>query len=96
MPMCSKGFVLVLLTVYLSLLAASDLDEQVPVVVNRRIAFDTYRCFNTSGIMICPSDTNTTYLVSERRCVKDQELFSGKVERGVVDTCPPFCKTLQT
>ena len=72
------------------------------MVVNRRIAHDTYLCFNATELSTCKDDDdNTTYLVSERRCVKDQELFGGKIqtdqilERGVVDARPPFCKHYQ-
>ena len=85
MPTTSKGILLVLLTVYLSLLTASDRDEQVPVVVNRRAMFDTYLCFNETELSSCQADDNTTYLVSERRCVKDQELFGGKIQTDQIE-----------
>ena len=59
----------------------SDLEGRVPLLVNRRIMFDTYVCANTGNLMDCQADANTTYLVSERRCVKDQELLGGKICR---------------
>ena len=33
---------------------------------------------NSSDHLVCHADNNLTYLVNERRCVKNQELFSGK------------------
>ena len=53
-------------------------DTNVPVTVNRRLNGDIYYTnFNSTDPSACSDDNNLTFLVSERRCVKNQELFDG-------------------
>ena len=52
-------------------------DVDVPVRVNRRISGDIYYSNNNS--LACNDDDNITFLVSERRCVKNEELFNGNL-----------------
>ena len=46
-----------------------------PVRVTRRLTGDIYYV-SLSSYYICHDDDNFTFLVSERRCVKNQELFN--------------------
>ena len=64
--------VIVLATVVSNVLASGDRD--IPVLVSRRLSGDGYRYLN-NDFPICHD--NLTYLVSEDRCAKDQELFEG-------------------
>ena len=50
-------------------------EADVPEWVRRRQSLDIYNFLNSSH-MTCSID-NSTYLVDERQCVKDQELFDG-------------------
>ena len=57
-------------------------EEVIPVSVTRRLYGDAYRYLNSSDHHheVCHDGNNLTYLVNERRCVKNQELFSGKIQ----------------
>ena len=47
--------------------------------VNRQLSGDSYTAYNSpSKGSTCHDDNNLTLLVSERRCVKNEELFNGK------------------
>ena len=70
-----KGADLVLLVVVTSELVTSE--ELIPVSVTRRLGGDSFHVLNSSDPLLCGDDNNLTYLVHERRCVKNQELFSG-------------------
>ena len=50
---------------------------RIPVSVHRRLGGDSFQVLDPSDQLLCHDDNNLTYLVHERRCVKDQELFSG-------------------
>ena len=52
-------------------------DSNVPVLVNRRSKGDIYVNFNSTELLTCHHENNLTFLVDERRCVKNQELFNG-------------------
>ena len=53
-------------------------NETLPISVTRRlVSGDLYTNFNESRHRNCPED-NVTFLVSERMCVKNQELISGR------------------
>ena len=54
-------------------LIASDVN--VPVSVSRRIGGDIYYVTSTSHF-VCSND-NVTFLVSENRCIKNEELLNG-------------------
>ena len=57
-----------------------NVDLSIPVSVQRRQSSDVYYYNNGSNHEICDNDNfiNVTYLVSERRCVTNEDLFSGK------------------
>ena len=69
---------LVLLKTFLFCILASHIvsNVTVPVRVTRRLTGDIYYD-NLSNYYICRDDDNLTFLVSERRCVKNQELLNG-------------------
>lgn len=53
-------------------------DDNVPVMVSRRLT-DIYQYHNVSSTSHFSCDeVNATFLVSDRRCIKNQELFNGK------------------
>ena len=71
------GSVLLMVVVTLKLIAS---EEGVPAIVHRRLSGDTYRYLNSGNLTdlsICHDDGNLTFIVSERRCVKNQELIKG-------------------
>ena len=53
--------------------------SEAPEVVNRREVGDTYQLSGPSSIEVCNEGDNLTYLVSEQRCMRNQELLN---ERG--------------
>ena len=76
--MISRGLGSVLLMVVIVKLTASE--EGVPAIVNRRLSGDTYQYLNSGNLTdlyICSDDDNLTFVVSERRCIKNQELING-------------------
>ena len=69
MDLTSRGLrVLVLVSI-----ACLTSEEEIPVTVSRRLSGDSYQHFSSSSLSLCID--NLTYLVSEDRCVEDQELF---------------------
>ena len=57
-----------------------NVDPSTPVIsVQRRQSNDVYYYDNGSNHEVCDSDNyiNVTYLVSERRCVTNKDLFNG-------------------
>ena len=72
-------FVLCLL-ILVSLLSLAALKEQILQSVSRRLSGDSYTvsAHNSSDHLICHDGNNLTFLISERRCVKNEELFNGK------------------
>ena len=52
-------------------------EEGVPMSVSRRRGGDSFHILNSSEQFLCRDDNDLTYLVHERRCVKNQELFNG-------------------
>ena len=52
------------------------IDDDIPVLVSRRLNGDVYFNFSSSEHIICSGD-NLTFLVNERICVKNQELIDG-------------------
>ena len=53
--------------------------SEIPEVVNRRDGGDIYQLLFSTGFETCSEGNNLTYLVSERKCVRNQELLN---ERG--------------
>ena len=68
-------FVVILFCAFASLINIGD--TNIPVTVNRRLNGDIYTNFNSTDSSACSDDNNLTFLVSERRCVNNQELFNG-------------------
>ena len=63
-----------------SVLSTQDVGPSVPVSVSRRPSSDAYFYHNDSSRgHFCDNDNHidVTYLVSERRCVTNEYLFSG-------------------
>ena len=69
---------LLLVTLAVGLSTFVTCEEGIPVSVYRRLSGDTYWYLNSSRHSVCHDDNNLTYLVNERTCVKNQELFSSK------------------
>ena len=46
--------------------------------VSRRLSGDSYGVYNSSELSVCHDGGNLTFLVSERRCINNEELFNGK------------------
>ena len=72
MNLIAKGLRVLLLVTIASKFVASE--ENIPVLVSRRLSGDSYQYLN-NDFPVCRD--NLTYLVSEDRCVNDQELFNG-------------------
>ena len=63
-----------LFCIILASLIASDVN--VPISVTRRIGGDIYYVTSTTHF-VCNNDNNITFLVSENRCIKSEELLNG-------------------
>ena len=71
------GLEYLLVIVYcVSKIVTSQEVADLPVEVSRRSSEDIVY-FNSNASYRCPSD-NITYLVNERRCVDNEDLFNGK------------------
>ena len=74
-----QSYLLVLLIV--STFVTSYNGEQVPVAIVRRISGDIiYFGYNSSDselYFVSCSDSEKTYLITERQCVTNEELFNG-------------------
>ena len=82
MSLIDRGVrVLVLVSIASNVILASE--ENIPVQVNRRLDGDIYWYSLTSTIFEVCQD-NLTYLVSEDRCVNDQELFNGSADTASI------------
>ena len=48
--------------------------------IQRKLTNDFYHFINdTSSHSVCSMDSQNTFLISEKQCVKDQDLFNGKL-----------------
>ena len=75
----SRGLGSVLLMVIVAV-KLTESEGGVPAIVNRRLSGDTYRYLNSGNLTdlsICSDDGNLTFNVSEKSCVKNQELING-------------------
>lgn len=63
-----------LFCIILASLIASDVN--VPVSVIRRIRGDIFYYVTSTNHFVC-NDNNVTFLVSENRCIKNEELLNG-------------------
>ena len=54
-------------------------EERIPETVSRRQSGDIYTHYNSSSTFACRDDNNLTYLVSEGRCVKNQQLINSNL-----------------
>ena len=66
-----------LLVILVGLSKPVTCEEGIPVSVHRRQGGDSFHILNSSEQFVCHDDNDLTYLVHERRCVKNQELFNG-------------------
>lgn len=75
-----KGLILISIIVSTSLLlkTTTEAGASIPVKLHRRQKSDIYTTFNSSSGEHCGS-INTTYLVSQKECVKNEELFRGRL-----------------
>ena len=69
-------FKVFLFCIILARLIASDVN--VPVSVTRRIGGDIYYVTSTRHF-VCSNGNNVTFLVSENRCIKNEELLNGNL-----------------
>ena len=58
-------------------IVTSQEEADFPVAISRRSSGDIVFFNSNKSYYLCPSD-NTTYLVNERRCVDNEDLFNGK------------------
>jgi hypothetical protein len=80
MSLIGRGVrVLVLVSIASNLILASE--ENIPVQVSRRLNHDIY--WYSSGMFEVCQD-NQTYLVSEDRCVNNQEFFNGNADTATI------------
>lgn len=71
--------------IYIS--SAEDEKASIPIWVRRRLSNDFYRTTDDSqdAKTVCDDKgMNITFLVSEKRCVKSQDLFNGTFEYACV------------
>ena len=63
-----------------SVQSEEDVDPSIPLSVTRRLSSDLFYFYNSTRGVICDNDDyiNVTYLVSERRCISNEDLFTGK------------------
>ena len=62
--------------------AVSGAESRIVERVSRRLTTDIYFLINsTTSTGINCGDKNNTYLISEDRCVKDQDLYRGNLIR---------------
>ena len=62
--------------------ATSGNESRIVERVSRRQTADIYFFINSTTTIICRTDKNNTYLISEDQCVKDQELYRGNLIRS--------------
>ena len=80
MSLIGRGVrVLVLVSIASNLILASE--GNIPVQVNRRLDGDIY-WYSNNIFEVCQD--NLTYLVSEDRCVNDEELFKGNADTAII------------
>ena len=80
--------VCMLILVWLSNIVA--LKDGIVLSVSRRLTGDTYTLrliHNNSYVHNICLDNNPTFLVSERRCVENEELFNGNI---ITDPCDKY------
>ena len=65
---------LLLIVITLQFIAS---EVEIPTIVNRRLGGDTYLLLNSSELIPPCGDNNLTFLVSDVRCVNNQDLFDG-------------------
>lgn len=70
-----------------SSLSIVALKEEILVSVSRRLSGDSYSvtAFNTTDQLICHDSGNLTLLASERRCINNEELFNGKLDKPKIN-----------
>ena len=66
----------------------SEEENSMVYSVSRRLSGDVYNTItlsNSTGHFICSGDGNLTFLVSERRCVNNEEFFNGELDMPKVN-----------
>ena len=73
----------------LSSVALSEEENSMVYSVNRRLNGDVYNTIitvpNSTGHSVCSDDGNLTFLVSDRRCVNNEEFFNGELDMPKVN-----------
>ena len=73
----------ILIMVFMCTSSAQDEEVLIPVWVSRRQSNDFYKTFGDDQRTVCDDKmVNITILVNEKRCVRNQELFSCKFQHG--------------
>ena len=75
-----RYYVLCSLTLVSSLRLAV-LEQEILQSISRRLSGDSYTeltVFNATNHLLCHDGGNLTFLVNERSCINNEELFSGK------------------
>ena len=73
----------IILVSALGSVALSEEENSIVYLVRRRLSGDIYNTItvsNSTGHIVCSNDDtgNLTFLVSEKRCVDNEELFNGE------------------
>ena len=68
----------IILVSVLSSVVLSEEEKSMVQSVNRRLSGDIYNVFNSTVHFACSDGGNLTFLVSEKRCVNNEELFNGE------------------
>ena len=68
------------LLVILALVCIQDVlnGSEIPAVVNRRDGGDTYYLYALENLALCHDDNNLTYLATEKRCVRNEDLLNDR------------------
>ena len=75
-----------IIVILVSLSRSIALTDEVPhlATVSRRLSSDIFAYYNSASFRIC-GGYNTTILVSDRRCITNEELFNGNKISNVIN-----------
>ena len=76
MGVCCLSCIILVST--LSSIVLSKEENSIVYSVNRRLSGDIYTLSNLTGHIVCSEDGSPTFLVSEKRCVNNEEFFNGE------------------
>ena len=65
--------------IVVSTLAHAQSMGNVLVEVNRTLQADSYRHYGENTSHVCAKGDTSTYMVADRECINNEELFSGNI-----------------